>query len=1203
MEHCSARWARTRALGSEATRAHPLGQVLPRARLRFRLLLLACWALVPSSGGVADEGTMRDGHMVFIEPQATGGIRIETGTADPLESQREFWVQRLGLRIAKNGDWGAYEFLRGLGQVPEAQDPIMLESMGFEGAWRLATGAPQKTPLDTPTGDLLQSGLSAAAGTVPHGGTALDLLTKLGRVLVEAQTSAMTATDGRGLDTRMDYLLFGPGALRRLWDAMATNPVLKKHVDQLLDERYHIRTTDPVSLDIDPDLAAQAAIRKQLGDREMWRDTTAVVKSLDAVLKKQQADMAAIARQIAAEADARKREQLIATFRSRVQDAHAILFLVQTGASAFDPKMAQQIAVGGAAALKVYESAALHRMGQMSSVAMTANALGAAMTVMSLMQSAQPSAESVLSHQLAAISQQVSDLRVELLHHLSELHHEVGQVYVETINSLELLRSDLTRARIGIVSAQRELRSIHARLGLLDQRVLEYSRALATELTDLQLSSCLGGDAYVANYSPTARETEACAIAFARRADLTGRSALWSPLPPANASIQELSQQLASNGVDQSMNILAASGARWSHDLGVPNLSNPIVLATNSAAYIRVASASAPPILTAGALEQMLERGTQLQHFVRAVASRDGSGLSIFSKILTQYRGMSASIDRVVSRAVDEYSDQLRGYDPWGGPDQIGRMSSQDSWTTSSGGTVERIGTLVGCESSDKAAVDVGQLEAPLRLAKLIPYSYRMADDLGLGVVTVCFANPRWADQGSAVSTAGPNIESVKYTAAVSVDLVGSLQIGNAKGEPAPRVLTIFRRSAKSGIVHTVDCAAKAAAMNGGLNQMIASKDCQDAHAGGLTSAELKGAFATVWSAAGGLKFTFIDGAAEQLASAESKGNLADLQKLISSRLALERKALADDLYAAAAGATNTYLASSSTAVDLRDAVLDLRGLQQVLTSYAAVAFSRSMMEDDALENALAGVDVWNYLARLKDPPKQGLKTSVKGARRVLGAAGLDKAIAQLDDVLERKVKNGAEPFRIVDDLVARLRQEQGLAELRILQRDAACFRPGPLRDVTATRVVVGQDAAEFASLRLIIKSSGKSADRQPARANLAVFRPDRTAASISWSPRDRAFSRDATTTLAFRIRTTGAELWSSAVCVALDDNSRDLKWSIDDATLEAESGGQFLTIAKWTGVGELSSSQPAILLRSVGEAPVVEVGGGRRRPKKPSAP
>jgi hypothetical protein len=94
---------------------------------------------------------------------------------------------------------------------------------------------------------------------------------------------------------------------------------------------------------------------------------------------------------------------------------------------------------------------------------------------------------------------------------------------------------------------------------------------------------------------------------------------------------------------------------------------------------------------------------------------------------------------------------QASGYDLWGDLNQFNALSNASTWKISNvqnGTSFDALQEIKACPGQEDFEEGGASLRLPANgvVVQMVPPTYRMARELGLGTVQVCYANPSWAN-------------------------------------------------------------------------------------------------------------------------------------------------------------------------------------------------------------------------------------------------------------------------------------------------------------------------------------------------------------------------------------------------------------------------------------------------------------------------
>jgi hypothetical protein len=1009
------------------------------------------------------------------------------------ETRKEYWTERVGYRIVKNNDYPLYTVLKAMAQALQKNpslDVSTLKTIATD-SYRALTEAPS-AGLQGPgaTGSAISSLISMQN---PYVGAAVPVLTEMLTAGLKTQLDSLYANDPDGV--RNIFLADGPDGLRNLWIQAQTDPKLRAVFDDLTLKQYGLKLWDIPMVNSDPDLDQRKAALKILGTPTQ-ANLDRVPGELQNLIGQSREEfkqiMAQIKLQEAREASKQQQQARIDAFKAKVADQRAGLYLASTAVGFIDPKLGRTVGTIGEAYAKVAESVGLHQLKQMSTVMVTANFISAGMSLSSLMNS-EPSTDQIILEQLAAIRKQIDSFRIEMHKRFDRIDEELNHLYLDMVANFGEVNRNVSKARQGIISLQTQLYRIEDRLGELDRRTQSYAQSLSRQMSDASLSYCLGTVDYVPGFVLTDQDYAKCAVAFTRAGTVISKLDVWGNhainLSEDSVLVEELKRPL-----EQNLNFLWEVSSVKFGQRPVPftMLANPVVWAANSNAYIQLVSRASPILSSDKATGELLQVGRELHDFIQVLGqpTPGTNGGTVTYRLLNRYLNDWRTLEHATTRFEVAYRDRVaKGYDPWGDVNQAKESSTADSWafSTAPGGVpIDFVAPSIPACAGEAALGDIS-LATPPRMAKVIPYAFRIARELDLGTVSVCYSSPGWVGQWQQLGhekwkefrgKLAIRLR-ISFTAAAEIDkklgrVVRAKEREHTKDRsPELTSLLISDVYADGGTDYLVACGA--IDNQKGLNLAIARNECEDKRKGGLTAEDLKDGFRTVWQADGGLRAKYVDGAAEQGDKQVLTRDLEQVRALVESAYAGYREDLRLEVAAVMSGGTRDFEQEAEEKIPILEALRNVNGLKALLDAYVGLLLSESSKSDDSIALGLASVtsDQWVFQMKTAKGVRGFAKYPKTDTSRVLATLGIPSRVLSLRKLLDDRLTNGPEPLASIDSTLIALDSLRTLQIASALSKTHPCFSEvaeGNVPELPKVKATI-KDSAIITSVRFRIET------------------------------------------------------------------------------------------------------------------------------------
>lgn len=986
-------------------------------------------------------------------------VRAESINDTIKEREQEYWAERVGFRITKDNDYELYAVLRGLGQAAQHSDANSLDTqtltqLGLDSLnyYNDPTALPKFPGQDTATTALT----SAASIENPWVGVAAPAVLDMMSANLATQLEDLYPIDRTQL--RAQFLSEGSGSLQHLWEQADKDPRLKAAINALVDKKYHGITMDDNQIGSpDPDLQTYKAAVQSLENPALSADEfrqafkaftdeqNRKFKTLDSALK------------LFASTNATKaqKEMELKTFQRTIDDERAIFYLASTAGGLVDPTTGRVISGIGTAYTKIAEASGLYRLNQISSLRLTADVVSAGLLLASMLGNNGPTADEMILDQLHQLSIQIDKFRQEMHQRFDRVDQALSRMYVDLIANFNEVNKNVALARQGIITLQVQLQKLQGELGELDRRVQSYTQGLSSQLSSIDQLLCSPTARQGGDYNPTADQVLACELSYANTGSSTAKNAVWNNLS-SEYSDDGLRAQL-DRPIEQNINFLWGLAATRFHWQPAPSFTvvNPVVWSGNSDSYVRLISRSRPIATNMGPTDQLISAGRELQTAVGVLGHSQSSGTTrtLFDHLLPYFIDRFKKAELDVSALEKVYENQkAAGYDVWGDANQQKTSSTSDQWTftTAPGATpLDVIPGLAPCSDVPSTLANT-QIGVPNQFAKLIPFPFRMAQELGLGQVKTCYSvTSGWYGQVN-VTFSGWLVVEIRSTFSLNPPPEDSRtkkakknHKTNVASEQAPQVLVISRRSARA-VDWAYDCDARTPKDQGPRGHMIMTGLCVDRHSRlhAFPDNEMAEELQTVWPA---LQGNFVATASAEINDATTVSKDFELIKeKVEVALGAHRARIRSEVVDAIRGQTGDkdFVAEEKLAA-IKD-FSDLEGLKALIDAYAGLVLSYSIETDEKLASGLGDLSLGNWAVEItRMGSKKTLVSSPQTQQafsRVFFPLAVTARTSRLQTVLDKHLLLGAEPYVLLETTLQNLKAVRVVQIAQSLAPDHPCF-------------------------------------------------------------------------------------------------------------------------------------------------------------------
>jgi hypothetical protein len=300
-----------------------------------------------------------------------------------------------------------------------------------------------------------------------------------------------------------------------------------------------------------------------------------------------------------------------------------------------DPDLAHKISVVGTAALTVHSSVfTLKKLGASAGMLATVGPVGAMasalLTVGSLFLNSQQTPEQVISRQIQALAEYVSDFRQEMHTRFDQTEKMLGILYQDSMRGFRQLTVAVTKLQSSVDSCYQAIDSGFR--GSTETRLAHFIEMIRRRPYDRQ--TFIG---YVAELQTWASKTSKTPL-------LTGSG---RPRDSITSIVRELDGQIWENRFGYLANLaqLITSDRRFETDLA-----NPIAWSRAADAYMEIRSKYPDlngvydrDVAQLGYFKEMIQTGLQLREFIRSIQTNE----ILFEKVFERYTQSLTGLETV----------------------------------------------------------------------------------------------------------------------------------------------------------------------------------------------------------------------------------------------------------------------------------------------------------------------------------------------------------------------------------------------------------------------------------------------------------------------------------------------------------------------------------------------------------------------------
>lgn len=1042
-------------------------------------------------------------EVIVLQPD--GKIDSDTLNRRVNEVTRNFFVERFGVHVIRRRDYAIPIMLTALEKVAADNPSLSSEDLTY-------IAKNMTYYIDNPVafapsplfGDFADKAIGKGAGMAvpkliaPFAEDAVPFVLEIAREELRSQIAALYA-----LDKEQFQITFAehPENIDNIYDAAKRDPRLPPAINAVLS-RYGMHlddspanTTDSV-LDEVRSHNAISQIQQRLGQLPTKADLQQLaIRQTDRLVSSLVRMNGNLERYLQAQNKKAEKDKEFASFQYDIAEARAGAFLLSTTLRFIDPSLSRAIGITANSVINVVEAQALfEKFGKIGALSLTASYVSCAMALVSIFDSGS-NADAAILESIRALQRQIQQLQKEMHARFDHIDERLNAIYVDMLASFNQVNRNIAQARAGILTLQAQVYKIQDEMGELDRRAQSYSQSLSEQLISANLDVCLHGGADEWEDGMLSR----CVRSLVTTATETATSSVWTNVPGKGQRDLRLMGDL-DKPVEQNIPLmLELASNRFSQNIAqLGEIPNPIVYSTAVAGYLQVIAehghlGSLEPTgfsssnkhesklvkqngyrsyVDHGETQKLTLAGEQITNVVKVLAEqRNGSRLS--ERILSEYKKQIGEMAVDVGLMEKDFEQsQLAGYDPWGNLSQINAASSPSVWNVlaAPGGLPQpRAFAISFCSAEDKVYSGGGTITPPKSLAALIPPIYRMADELRLGTLTVCYSHPQWTLAGRAPNL--PDLQNyiqAKYSLDLEVrfapdDALFEEAAGKVKSQEKKPFLLVTHRRASSERWRRLSCTMfaiqafeKTNDVAGCLNNMGAFKSDEF----------LKNQFQYMWDGTTGEEWWRFEGNlppfketypadAKELEADRVAKDLESAKAIVELELSRGRATIRNAISEAISGAlSDSAFVGQGKAMLIRD-FRELWTIEKILDLYVSLVLSRSIRDDDELVSRLIHLEPSYWATEIQKAGGQRLVNPGIGEKepeRSLAFLQLLKRIDQTGSYLNLRLRSGAEPYDLVESKLSQLNKLKYIEYMEGLSNEHVCLKSRRIERAYAIR-------------------------------------------------------------------------------------------------------------------------------------------------------
>ncbi|MCB0416086.1 MAG: hypothetical protein H6617_05170 [Bdellovibrionaceae bacterium] len=383
--------------------------------------------------------------------------------------------------------------------------------------------------------------------------------------------------------------------------------------------------------------------------------------------------------------------------------------------------------------------------------------------LINLFASSGPSFEEVVLEELRDIKQMIGTVREEMHERFDYVDQSLDRIYTTMLDGFDSLEKQLEKGRLETVSLSQSLRSLETSINTLRGSLYKYLKAGFDRQIDAEIAKCLSTDYF--NVERSWSQISDCFVAVHLAATKNARDAVGNAAD-LSASDPEVIHRLADYAqIEDPWKNIGFLSVYAKKQLQFPGLDfhRPLVNLVDWARYARIYMKMAtrwPDIYfqynAIGTTRDILEAGEELRQAVRnltSTTSSDGAvwNFAVYDRLLQGYEEQLANTDKAVDAVKKQKMEELiQGYDYAKGASQV----------PIEGKTALDITEIALCKGAEipyaHKEYKPKHLTVPAVLSsrnmsehsealdKIIPRAFRIAHQIGLGRIEVCYETPVW---------------------------------------------------------------------------------------------------------------------------------------------------------------------------------------------------------------------------------------------------------------------------------------------------------------------------------------------------------------------------------------------------------------------------------------------------------------------------
>jgi hypothetical protein len=644
--------------------------------------------------------------------------------------------------------------------------------------------------------------------------------------------------------------------------------------------------------------------------------------------------------------------------------------------------------------------------------------------------------------------------------------------------------------------------------------------------------------------------------------------------------------------VEQNISLLGKIAAMKGYPAGISaSVPNPVVWSTAARGYMSLVTHTGQKLSDVGPTQQLISAGVEINDAITALGSarqvQKGNSRTVFDAVLND---MSDLVNRtgpeLFSLEKQFEIAQASGYDLWGDLNQFNSLSNATTWKVSNvqnGAPLDVFQEIKACPGQESFEDGGASLRLPANgvVVQMVPPTYRMARDLGLGTVEVCYANPSWVNAKKSSAVSWSLQMSLDIEAIFIPDTTAGLQKKTAavsKGSKSEPFLIAHARDISANKFWTFNCTGAIGqnAIPDGLKIILQDnwpdsiKRCMANGPG--PQERLKGAtFHDMYYGCNGpqvgcLVNTFQASGHEQ-EPARVANDLKAASQMLKERLFALRQSLAWEIADLVVGKIPDTQFVAEDKARIAKEFRQIKALSIIIQLYSSLLMSHSVRADDAVVGSLLSITPERWASRIQIVPKNVLesdKESTATTSRTFKRLGLQSKFAAARRTLDMRLRKGVESYDLVASTLKLLNDVQYLQITAALPPAHLCFKRLNTQSTAQQAVVAAvpwNDQHRVSKIGATIDmTSGNTQDSR--KANVVISTPTLLLTGI-------AIKNGDSPKLAVSFQGNGmtlADLKTAGIKMCIDAPSTDMRINVFTVTI-ADDSGQELKYADWNHI------------------------------------